>query len=108
QLDNAILLFAPELDALRVRNVAADELLDALGMRGEELPDALISTVEHALVSASGARFSPPVLLPTPRGPRYLVRARRLPSARGILTLATPAAPRDHELADTLFSRYGL
>jgi DNA-binding NarL/FixJ family response regulator len=109
QLDSAILLLAPTLDEIRLRNTHATALLHALGACAAVPPAALIATIESGLATATGAGFSQIVSLPTPAG-RYAVRVRRLPSSRGVLVEATLAISHEHqrELAEALFARRGL
>jgi DNA-binding CsgD family transcriptional regulator len=108
QLDSAILLLTPALDQVRFHNAGASALLRALGAAGDAPPPALITVVETGLASTPGSGFSPAVPLPTPDGARYAVRARQLPSASGVVALATRIVSCERELADLLYARHGL
>jgi DNA-binding CsgD family transcriptional regulator len=108
QLDSAVFLLTAALDEVRLHNARAATLLHDLGASGATPPVGLISAIEVGLASASGSQFSQPVPLATPTGARYAVRARQLPSGRGVLALAAVVVERDRELADVLFARYGL
>lgn len=108
QLDSAILLLTPTLDEIRMHNAHATTLLRALGAAGDAPPSALVESIQSGLAAASGPGFSPAVTLPTPAGPRYAVRVRKLPSDAGVVALATLAVSHERELAEVLFARYGL
>ncbi|TMQ09502.1 MAG: helix-turn-helix transcriptional regulator [Deltaproteobacteria bacterium] len=108
QLDSAILLFTPSLDEIRLHNAHATALLHALGGSRDVPPCELISTIETGLAATSGSGFSRAVSLSTPAGLHYAVRARKLPSDRGVLALANLAVSQDGELAEVLFVRHGL
>jgi DNA-binding NarL/FixJ family response regulator len=108
QLDSAIFLLAPALDRVRFDNAGASALLRALGVAGDAPPPALITAVESGLASTRGSGFSPAMPLSTPDGARYAVRARQLPSASGVVVLATRIVSCERELADLLYTRHGL
>lgn len=109
-LDLAVLVLDRALARVVFANGAARELLHAFGGDGGPVPGELRHVLGTSDAALTGARFRAAGTITSPRGERFVVRTKRLPSLQDslLLVVLTAFIVRDRDLREALRERYGL